>query len=164
MTAAQVALLFAALLALRRPPAAYHACIDAHAVQIVTAGNGAEAIGVPASVLLAVGRRESHWACAPGEGSWGAPRPRTARQRRIPGQTWRHIAGTPMDAARALASSYAVCGEADGAPTWTMAVGRFRSGLCHPWQLVHRRYVASVIHDVEIIHTRTGIAPPTHLR
>jgi hypothetical protein len=142
------AVILAVLLALHRPPQPHRTCIEAHRAQIEAAGAEAESIGVPAAILFAVARRESHFACAPGERSWGAPVDRRHR----------HTAGGPMHAARALARSFAVCG------TWRGAVGRFRSGLCDPWQPMHRSYVASVMRDVETIHARTGTPLPSPFR
>lgn len=49
------------------------------------------------------------------ERDWGAPS--SSRDR--------HTPGTPDDAARALATGYAVCG------SWRGAITRFRSGLCN---------------------------------
>lgn len=140
MHPAPLALLFA-LLALHRPPQPHRGCIERTQAAIVAAGVEAESIGVPASVFFAVARRESHFACAPGERSWGAPAP----QSRTHAVDWRHRAGTPMDAARALRRSFEACGD------WRAAVSRFRSGLCRAWQPGHRAYVASVMRDVSTI-------------
>ncbi len=143
-----VGLLLTSLLVLHRPPQPHRSCIEAHRNAIEAAGIEAESIGVPAAVLFAVARRESHFACAPGERSWGAP----------VDNRHRHTAGGPMHAARALLRSYEVCG------TWERAVSRFRSGLCAPWQLTHRAYVTSVVRDIETVHARTGALLPSHLR
>lgn len=142
------AAILAVLLVLHRPPQPQRDCIERTHDAIVAAGVEAESIGVPAAILFSVARRESHFACAPGERSWGAPID----------SRHRHTAGTPMHAARALRRGYDVCG------TWSGAVGRFRSGLCRPWQAVHRSYVASVTRDVETIHARTGMPLPEHFR
>ena len=73
------------------------------------------ATGVPAGLLLVVGVLESHLGCDPASGgSWGAP---------IDPQH-RRTAGTPTHTARALATSFRVCG------SWVGALHRFRCGLC----------------------------------
>src|SRR5258706_14936267 len=118
-----IGLLLTALLALHRPPQPQRSCIEANRNAIEQVGVEALAIGVPPAVLFAIARRESHFACSPREHSWGAPAPRS----RSHAVDWRHVAGTPMDAARALRRSFEVCG------TWTGATGRFRSGLCRPF-------------------------------
>lgn len=72
---------------------------------------------VPPALLVAVGYYESWLGCHPRSGGcWGAPR--DARHR--------YLAGTPADAARALARSLERCGDRAG------AVRRFRVGLCNP--------------------------------
>lgn len=70
---------------------------------------------MPPQLFVAVGFLETHLGCARGEGgNWGAPISPTRR----------HVAGTPMHAARALWRSYEVCGD------WEAATRRFRTGLC----------------------------------
>lgn len=121
MTAAAILALFPHLL--------YRPCIEARRARIVAVAE-ASAPTVPPAVLLSVALHESHFGCAPGSGGcWGAP----------VDPVHRHDAGTPAQAARALATGYRVCG------TWAGAVGRFRSGLCAPTSAVHRRYVATVM-------------------
>lgn len=122
-------LILTALLALL--PGPQSRCIERHRPQIVAAAvSGERDRGVPAAVLLVVGFAETHLGCDAGEGGgWGAPID----------MRHRHQAGTSDHAARALARSYAVCG------TWAGAIGRFRSGLCTPWQLEHRAYVRRVL-------------------
>lgn len=157
MTPVQVAALLAALLALRPPPGVLHhrgrpdthprACIEATRAAIEAAAiAGQSELEVPPAVLLAVGRRETHFGCN-GESDWGAPASRTAR----------HTAGTPRDAARVLSESFAVC------HSWRGAIGRFRSGLCDPWQTAHRNYVAGVMRDIERTHVRARINLPPAL-
>jgi hypothetical protein len=106
-------------------------CVEAHRADIVARADAAhETHGVPPAVLLVVGLLESHWGCNPRSGGcWGAPASRRHR----------FVAGTSDHAAAALARSYRVCG------TWRGAVGRFRSGLCRPWQAEHRAYVAQAM-------------------
>ena len=72
---------------------------------------------MPPEMIVSVGFHETHLGCARNEGgNWGAP---------ISPQQ-RHIAGTPIQAARALWRSYEVCGN------WEGAARRFRTGLCNP--------------------------------
>lgn len=106
----------------------YPVCLERRRLEIAEIAAEAERVtGVPAGLLLVVGMNETHLGCARGEGGgWGAPVDRNHR----------HTAGTPLRAAQALQASYRVCG------TWEGAVGRFRSGLCRPWQRVHRQSVA----------------------
>lgn len=128
MTPAELAL--AALLALF-PHFPTRPCVVQRTHAITTAlVEGERAHGVPPALLAAVAFHETHLGCDAGEGgNWGAPTDRRHR----------HTAGTPLDAARALARSYAVCGD------WAGAVGRFRSGLCRPFNPAHRAYVRSVL-------------------
>jgi hypothetical protein len=104
-------------------------CMERRQVEIgQQATDAAAATGVPIELLAAVGFHESHVGCD--EADWGAPVDRFHR----------HIAGTPLHAARALARSYEVCGD------WRGAVTRFRSGLCSlPAGDVRKHYVASVM-------------------
>lgn len=140
MTHATPAVVLAILLAMHRPSLPVQRCMSHHAASVErVAARAASELQVPPSVLLATARRESHWGCRGGH-SWGAPHSRSHR----------FGIGTPMDAARALEHSFRVCG------TWIGAVGRFRSGLCRPWQHEHREYVRAVVRDVEAIHERTG--------
>ena len=128
------------------PHVLFRACIEARAAQIART---ADASTVPAPVLLTVALMESHFGCHPASGGcWGAPAD----------PQHRHDAGTPSQAAHALATGFRVCG------TWEGAVGRFRSGLCRPTTVQHRRYVRTVLGLVEAVYTRGGVAVPTTLR
>ena len=99
---------------------------------------------VPPAVITAIGFAETHLGCDHGEGGgWGAPISPTRR----------HIAGTPLHAARALATSYRVCGN------WNGAVRRFRTGLCHSTR-VGDQYMNNVIHLINRIE-RNAIAGNT---
>lgn len=121
------------------------ACVRTRAAAIETAAARGEGRGVPPSVLLVVGLLESHWGCHPASGGcWGAPRDAHHRS----------LAGTPDHAARALARSYAVCGD------WRGAVSRFRSGLCRARQPAHRAYVRRAASLIAAIHARTGLPRP----
>ena len=72
---------------------------------------------LPMVLMAAVAFAETHLGCDAGEGgNWGAPISPARR----------HVAGTPLQAARALATGIARCGSFDG------AVMRFRVGLCQP--------------------------------
>jgi len=112
------ALLFSALLAIY-PHMNYRPCVESHRESIIAhAVSGAEEHNVPVGIVMVVGFLETHWGCNPASGGcWGAP---------IDPQH-RGTAGTPNQAARALATSYRVCGERYG---WLGAVNRFRCGLC----------------------------------
>lgn len=112
---------------LHTPHLQHRRCLEASRDRIVEALADGETIGVPAHVMLSVAYHESHVGCD-GESDWGAPVDRFHR----------HTAGTPRHAIRALRRSYEVCG------SWEGAVGRFRSGLCRPWNPAHRAYVHSV--------------------
>ena len=71
---------------------------------------------MPIEMIATIGFMETHLGCDRGEGgNWGAPV--SAQQR--------HVAGTPLQAARVLWRSYEVC------HTWEGAARRFRTGLCH---------------------------------
>jgi len=142
-------LLFVTFLAMF-PHFRYGTCIETRRAQIVAhAADASREAGVPPGVLLVVGFLESSWGCHPASGgSWGAPiDPRH-----------RLVAGTAYHATRALARSYAVCG------SWRGAIGRFRSGICRPWQANHRAYVARAIALIERLHTRSDTPLPEHLR
>lgn len=114
--------LLATLLSLYRPPADVRARIDRASEAIATAAaEASERHGVPVEILLAVGFAETHLGVDHGEGgNWGAP---TSRRRR-------HVAGTPDDAARALAWGYRRCHD------WPGAVAHFRCGMCRCSRLV----------------------------
>jgi hypothetical protein len=135
--------LLAALLTIF-PHAPARACLVARTDALAAALASAEASrGVPAGLMLAVAFRETWVGCHPHEGgNWGAPRPGANR----------HLAGTPDDAARAMARSYAVCG------SWAGAVGRYRSGLCAPWNPVHRAYVAATLRLAARLYAAAGVA------
>lgn len=142
--------IFAALLAvLPTIPQPQRGRIAERRDAIVRAADEAhERYGVPPSVLLVVGMLETHVGTDDGEGGgWGAP----ISPRR------RHVAGGPEHAARALATSYRVCG------SWRGAIGRFRSGLCRPWQEAHRRYVERAMRWIERTHTHAGVPLPEGL-
>lgn len=122
----EIAMIMALLARFNHMPARH--CIESRQQQIAQHLVNAREIGVPPSLMLSVSFHESWVGCHPGEGgNWGAPVDRSHR----------HTAGTPEHAARALATSYRVCG------TWSGAISRFRSGLCDP-RPQYRRYVASV--------------------
>jgi hypothetical protein len=118
-------------------------CIERRFDEIASVANAAaDHHGVPASLLLSVGFHES-WLGCHGERDWGAPASRRDR----------HRAGTPDDAARAIATGYRVCG------TWRGAVTRFRAGLCRLRATDERQeYVASVMRLADRIAARAGIA------
>ena len=142
--------LFTALLSLLPPlPASRRPCVERRHDAIVAAASAtADARAVPVGLLLSVALFESHWGCAPGSGScWGAP---VDTRHRL-------TAGTPDHAAAALARSFAVCG------TWTGAVGRFRAGLCRPWQAAHRAYVARVMRYAARTYDRAAVPVPSGL-
>lgn len=123
-------------------------CIESHLTQIANnAAEGERLHGVPAGVMLVVGFMETHLGCDRNEGgNWGAP---------IDPQH-RHTAGTPLQAAHALAVSYQRCGGQD----WARAVGRFRSGLCAPSRVEHRIYVHQVGRLVRRLYTTVGQPVP----
>jgi len=127
----------------------YRECIEAHRAQIVAVAEAGEReYGVPAGLSLVTGFFETHLGCAHGEGgNWGAPIDRFHR----------HTAGTPMHAVRAMAASYRVCG------TWVGAVGRFRSGLCHPTNPLHRVAVTMRVRTTRIIYQQAGLPVPEGL-
>lgn len=98
-----------------RTPARY--CIAARHQQIesVLVASRIAYPDMPMEMIATIGLLETHLGCARGEGgNWGAPI--SPRQR--------HVAGTPMHAARALWRSYEVC------HNWEGAARRFRTGLC----------------------------------
>ena len=114
------------------------------------AEDAATAHGIPVELLLAVGYHETWCGTHPHEGgNWGAPRPH---------QHDRHLAGTADDAAAALARSIEVCGG-----SLRGAIGRFRSGLCRPWNPAHRAYVERVVGTIRRLHRAAGTEPPTEL-
>jgi hypothetical protein len=101
--------------------------------------------GVPAGVILVVGTLETHCGCDRNEGgNWGAPID----------SRHRHIAGTSDTAARILEHSLDACG------TWMRAIGRFRSGLCNPWNPVHQQYVARAVRLIQRVYTTAGVPAP----
>ena len=113
--------LLTALLAVL-PPIPMRGRVEARREMIVAvAAAGQETYGVPPALVLAVGFLESRWGTdARSGGSWGTP---------IDMQH-RNVAGPPAGAARALASSFRVCG------SWFGAVSRFRCGRCRCPRLV----------------------------
>lgn len=78
-----------------------------------------ETFGIPPAIMASVAFVETHLGCDRNEGgNWGAP----------VSPTRRHSPGTHLHAARALATSWRVC----GGGTWEPAVLRFHVGLCRP--------------------------------
>lgn len=147
VVAALLAALFASVPRVPQPQrgrlAARHDAIVAAAVDAYAAH------GVAPAVLLVTAFLETHIGTDDNEGNgWGAPASVRAR----------HVAGTSDHAARALARSFAVCG------SWTGAVGRFRSGLCRPWQAAHRAYVRTAMGLVVRVHGGAGVPLPAALR
>lgn len=124
-------------------------CLEARREAIAAALEAGEReYGVPAGLLLATAFVETWVGCHPGEGDgWGAPV--DVRHRHTAG-TWRH-------AAAALARSRAVCG------TWAGALGRFRSGLCRPWQRAHLGYAPMVLRLTRRVYGRAGASLPAVL-
>lgn len=141
-------ILLSALLSLYRH-INYRECIEANRFHIASvADEGEREYGVPAGLSLVTGFFETHLGCAHGEGgNWGAPIDRFHR----------HTAGAPMQAVRAIASSYRVCG------TWIGAVGRFRSGLCRPVHAQHRETATIRVSTVRRIYQRAGLPVPEGL-
>lgn len=127
----------------------YRECIEANRFHIASvADEGEREYGVPAGLSLVTGFFETHLGCARGEsGNWGAPIDRFHR----------HTAGTPTQAVRAIAHSYRVCG------SWVGAVGRFRSGLCHPVRREHRAAVTIRINTARAVYHRAGLPTPEGL-
>ena len=102
---------------------------------------------VPPAVLMSVGFYETWLGTYPGEGgNWGAPASRFHR----------HVAGTPADAARALARSFSVCG------SWEGAIGRFRSGECTAPH--NRGYVRHVLAMADRLNASAGVSTPERWR
>lgn len=131
------------------PPTPLRRRIDARREMIVaTATAGQELYGVPPALVLAVGFLESRWGADPRSGgSWGTP----------VDMRHRNVAGPPVGAARALASSYRVCG------TWLGAVHRFRCGLCRCPRLVgYEAPYALGLAERALAHA--GEAPPARWR
>lgn len=148
----EIELLFAALLAiLPRVPQPMRGCIQRQHGDIVQQiARSAESYGVPPAVLLVVGMLESHYGCSPRSGGcWGAPVDRAHRA----------TAGTPNQAAVALATSYRVC------RTWLGAVARFRCGLCQCPTLAGRGYTPGyAVRLIERVHARAELPAPGGLR
>ena len=142
-------LLLAALLQILRPPSAVRERLAAHYDEIAAqAAASAERYGVPVGLLLTVGYAESQLGSDPrAGGSWGAP---VSRGRR-------NVAGTSDHAARALATSYRVCG------SWRGAVSRFRCGLCH-CNRVEGYSPTRALRLAERVYRRAGLAMPERLR
>lgn len=137
--------LFLALLSIL-PHSRATPCLHERAQAIVRMAAVAEQDrGVPAGVLLVVGLLETHCGCDIGEGGgWGAPiDPRH-----------RHTAGTSDTAARILQHSLTACG------TWERAIGRFRSGLCAPFNPVHQAYVRRAMGLIRREYATAGVAVP----
>lgn len=124
----------------------YPVCLERRREEIAAIAARAEReTGVPAGLLLVVGMNETHLGCARNEGGgWGAPINRHHR----------HTAGTPLRAAQALAWSYRVCG------TWEGAVGRFRSGLCRPWQRAHVLSTAYRVRQTRALYELAELPAP----
>lgn len=140
-------LIFVALMAMfSHSPA--RACLTARQDQIVTQAADAQASrGVPVGVLLAVGFMESHLGCDRASGGcWGAPISPMRRR----------TAGTPDHAARALATSFRICG------SWRGAISRFRCGLCRG-PARYDRYVNTALRIVRGLYRRAGIEEPPML-
>lgn len=102
---------------------------------------------LPMEVMASVAFLETHLGCDAGEGgNWGAPV--SARRR--------HVAGTPMQAARIMAQGIQQCRSMEG------AIRRFRTGFCNPRRQTRRqdihliadRYLVKVFRLVEQIHQR----------
>lgn len=147
----EIELLFAALMALLpHVPQPMHGCMaQRHGHIIAQVAQAAATHGVPPAVLMVVGLLESHYGCAPGSGGcWGAPLDRRHRL----------TAGTPNQAAVALATSFRVCG------TWRGALSRFRCGLCRcPERLIRGYTPGFAARLVERVHERAGLALPEGL-
>lgn len=144
--------LFSVFLSILPPiPQPMRSCVVRRNDEIVQmAQAGYEVHQVPVTLLLMVGFLESHWGCHPRSGGcWGAP---IDPQHRL-------TAGTSNHAARALATSYRVCG------TWEGAMNRFRCGLCvcRPSMIVG--YTPEyAIHQVERLHERLWLPLPDNFR
>lgn len=103
--------------------------------------------GVPAGLMLSVAWMESRLGSDRASGGcWGAP---TSPQRR-------QVAGTPLQAARAMARSFEVC------RSWEGAVARFRSGLCRAPQ--HQRYINNVMSIARRTYIAAGQPMPAGLQ
>lgn len=107
--------------------------------------------GVPIGVILAIAFQETHLGTDRYEGGgWGAPI----------SPNHRNTAGTPMHAARALATSYERCGH-----NWQRAVSRFQSGLCVPIAgfrgALHRTHLQDVTGLVRRLYASLGEPLPS---
>ena len=147
----EIELLFAALLALLpHVPQPMRGCMQRRHGHISEQIARASAVhGVPPAVLMVVGLLESHFGCAPGSGGcWGAPVDRRHRS----------TAGTPNQAAIALATSFRVC------RNWRGAIARFRCGLCQCPMRSGRGYTPGyAVRLVERVHQRAGLPLPDGL-
>lgn len=93
--------------------------------------------GVPAGLMMVVAFNETHLGCDAREGgNWGAPISATRR----------HVAGTPLQAARVLARGGRHCG------SWPGAVSFFRTGLCRPVEERHKPYVSRVVRQSSLVY------------
>ena len=133
-------LLLAAILACFPHFRARHEIVRRFDAIAAAAHDASERHGVPPAILISVGFHETHLGVD--EPDWGAPADRRHR----------HTAGTPDDAARALASGYRAC------HSWRGAVSRFRSGLCTPPPFA-RGYVASVMRLSQRLYARASASP-----
>ena len=146
--------LYMALLSIL-PHSRHTPCLRAHAQQIThTIAAAEQDRHVPAGVLLVVGLLESHCGCA--ESDWGAPID----------DAHRHTAGTSDTAAFALAVAFYGGGRRHfvGCHTWARAIGRFRSGICDPFNPVHQAYVTRALHLIERVYAAAGQPVPASLR
>lgn len=99
-----------------------------------------ERYGVPPPLFLSVGFHETHLGCDANEGGgWGAPINRRNR----------HVAGTPLQAARVLARGWLHCG------SWLGAARYFNTGMCDE-RHDRRRYGPRILRLAQIIEARAG--------
>jgi len=113
-------------------------CIEERRDAIVANLNAGEGkYGVPAGLMMVVAFNETHLGCDAREGgNWGAPISATRR----------HVAGTPLQAARILANGHRHCG------SWRGAVSFFRTGLCRPVEARHVPYVNRVTWQTSLVY------------
>lgn len=142
-----VEMLLSALLALY--PGPNSEAIERNRVFIADQLVAAETIGVPPSLMIAVGFLETHLGTDYGEGgNWGAPAPGPDRS----------IAGTPQHAARALVRSFHVCGD-----RWQGGISRYRCGRCACGRSLVGYTTGYALHLAARLHEQTGLPLPANL-
>jgi hypothetical protein len=110
----------------RYPHSPARNCIQARRAQIEANLNASNKAWpeMPMLAIATIGFLETHLGCARGQGgNWGAPISRFRR----------NVAGSPLQAAHILWTSYVVCDN-----NWESAARRFRTGLCRPTKVGSR--------------------------